>query len=521
MNNRLNQLIILAIIAIPLALLMGQLAATDAASSIALGLAVAAAAMILVFGRNIWLLVPFFLPFTAALRVVPGGFALRDVVIGFVVMVMFGHVATRRVRIRISFGIVEWVLLAIGIFVVQAYMRNPVGVAATGSNMVGGRPYFEMAVSVACFFLLSTIQMPARLVNVAAGTSIAGGFASAVLATITFSIPAVGNQIARVYAIVGTGVFGVGGNAGGGLMRLPYMREFVRPTTTWLLARHSPLQLFSPNRPMVVLVTLFTMAAALLSGYRAMVLWMGLMVVAACLIRRRYLDLMAMILGGVMLMGVMMIGQGNVFKLPVVLQRGLSFLPGAWDSRVKQDAEASTEWRLVMWRLALTTDRYIQNKLLGDGFGVSRHEMLSQIEMWKSGRRTDEAEQDFYMKSGGYHSGPVESIRRVGYIGLFFLLVCQILMARFAWQMINRTRGSPYFFAAMVFGLPLIVQPAEFIFIFGTFKESVTLICINGGFLRMLLNALSQETAELAEPAETVPKGNGLSLGVPAGQGAT
>ena len=514
MNNRVIQLIIFAIVAVPLGLLTGQWVATDPTSAIMVGIGAAGVTIILVFGKNIWLLVPFFLPFTAALRVVPGGFALRDLMTGFVVLIMLGHVATRRVKLRFSFGVVEWVLVAICLFVLQAYVRNPVGFAATGSNMVGGRPYFEMGVSVSCFILLSTVRVPVRMVNVAAVTSILGGLASAVLSAITFAIPAVGNQIARVYAVVGTGVFGVQEGTGTSIRRLHFMKDFVAPCTNGLLAKYSPLQLFSPRHPLVVLATLFTMASALLSGYRATVLWIGVMVVAACLVRRKYRDLMGMIVGGTMLVGVLVLAQGNAFSLPRILQRSLSFLPGNWDSAVKQDAEASTEWRLVMWRLALKTDRYIHNKILGDGFGVSRHELMSQIQMWRAGRVTDEAEQDYYMKTGGYHSGPIESIRRVGYVGLACLLVCQVFMARFAWRIVNRTRGSPYFFAAMVFGLPLIVHPFEFVFIFGTFKDSVSLICINGGFLRMLANGLAtiQVTAQAPAGPATVVQGLPIPL---------
>ena len=65
--------------------------------------------------------------------------------------------------------------------------------------------------------------------------------------------------------------------------------------------------------------------------------------------------------------------------LPPNVQRALTFLPGTWEQRYKDDAEGSTEWRVEVWKVALFTERWIKNKWLGDGLGFSAAELATQI----------------------------------------------------------------------------------------------------------------------------------------------
>ena len=60
-----------------------------------------------------------------------------------------------------------------------------------------------------------------------------------------------------------------------------------------------------------------------------------------------------------------------VAPLPPNIQRSLSFLPGTWDQRIRDDANESTDWRVEMWIEVLSSDRYIHDKILGDGLGFS------------------------------------------------------------------------------------------------------------------------------------------------------
>ena len=79
------------------------------------------------------------------------------------------------------------------------------------------------------------------------------------------------------------------------------------------------------------------------------------------------------IIGGIALASLIVFN--SIVPLPLNAQRALCFLPGDWDSRVVIDASNSTDWRVEMWKAALLTPNWIENKTFGDGLGMSRQEI--------------------------------------------------------------------------------------------------------------------------------------------------
>ena len=110
----------------------------------------------------------------------------------------------------------------------------------------------------------------------------------------------------------------------------------------------------------------------MLSGFRNALMNVFLMTGLAAILRDRFMGAIKVILiisvGA--LSGVLL--SYSSINLPWTFQRTLSFLPGNWDPTAVAAAKDSSEWRYEMWSIALSTDKYIHNKLLGDGFGVSR-----------------------------------------------------------------------------------------------------------------------------------------------------
>jgi O-antigen ligase len=178
-----------------------------------------------------------------------------------------------------------------------------------------------------------------------------------------------------------------------------------------------------------------------------------------------------------------------VFHLPLAAQRALSFLPGDWDNRATIEAEGSTEWRIEMWKLALTSDRYIHNKWLGDGFGFTMAELQYQQELKMKGAHPSQV-QDYYLVVGTYHSGPIETIKRIGYIGLCVLLIAFGVFMWEAKSLVNKSRGTPYFPYALYVVLPIMIIPIKFVFIFGAFQPTVSLFLLSGAMLRIIETSL-------------------------------
>jgi hypothetical protein len=99
-------------------------------------------------------------------------------------------------------------------------------------------------------------------------------------------------------------------------------------------------------------------------------------------------------------------------------------------------------------------------------------------------------QRELAMAAGDYHSGPVSTVRVVGYAGLLFIILFQLRLAIHAHRMILRTRGTEWYKLSLMIGIPLIWGPLFFHFVFGDFRsESVTLL-LGAAMIRILQRRL-------------------------------
>ena len=195
------------------------------------------------------------------------------------------------------------------------------------------------------------------------------------------------------------------------------------------------------------------------------------------------LSLFAAAVAGIVMIVVVQTAGLNV---PLAAQRALSFIPISWDSRASVDAKGSVDWRLDMWQLALTSDRYIKNKVLGDGFGFDPSELRAQATLTSFRMDTSAGLQDYFLITGGYHSGPVSTIRFVGVIGLFFFMILLFANVRYAWKIIRESAKTPYFPLALFVCIPAIISPIIFIFVYGAFGDDLIQSILNLGMMNLL-----------------------------------
>ena len=179
-------------------------------------------------------------------------------------------------------------------------------------------------------------------------------------------------------------------------------------------------------------------------------------------------------------------------KLPLTFQRTLSFLPGNWDSVAVQDADDSTQWRIEMWQLALSSDKYIHNKILGDGFGYLRsdYEREMDIVTGKAQLSQLDAKQEIFLLDGDYHSGPVGSIRFVGIVGLLLFLPLLFHMLLMAVRTIKKATGSGFEFCAYFYCIPIILAPFVFLFVFGDYRKDLVTTLFSVGMMKMIQRSI-------------------------------
>jgi hypothetical protein len=82
--------------------------------------------------------------------------------------------------------------------------------------------------------------------------------------------------------------------------------------------------------------------------------------------------------------------------------------------------------------------------------------------------------------------GPVQTIRTVGYVGLAVLLLGQIVLARSAYRLIMRCKGTEWFSVALIFGIPMVIYPFQFVFVFGHFGAAASFFFIHVGLVKLL-----------------------------------
>jgi hypothetical protein len=156
-----------------------------------------------------------------------------------------------------------------------------------------------------------------------------------------------------------------------------------------------------------------------------------------------------------------------------------------------------------MWRDYLVGNRYVQNRVLGDGFGFSKRDLDIIAALSIQGGGDD---QESMMIVGNIHNGPLSAIRAVGYVGLIVYLWLAGLVAVWACRIIRRAMGTHLLPLSLFFGLPAIYDPFNFIFIFGAFDASLPATIFNIGMLKMLENSLPQIPSHaVSSSEETLP----------------
>jgi len=489
------------------AVLMGQMVAGNDFTRIALIAAVGIAMTIFLFmGKNIWLLVPLFWPLTGKVSVLPLPFSVRELGI-LAALGLFCILAAFKKLPRIARPTFCDRLLFLNIaYLVTVYLRNPVGVNAFGSELIGGRPYFEIFLSLAAYWVLQHVTLDAKQARRFPFLMSAGSIVVSSLSLLTSRLPFLVPILAPFYSGLSVGNYlseyrgedSTKYREAGGL-------SFGSTWTTLLSSYYRPVILFLFLKPVQSVLYYAAILAILMSGFRVGVLqFIGLMLLTSYF-QRGLSDCIK--ITAIIFTGIILIIGAQVAGAPVhpAIQRALSFIPGQWDEAVVRDAEGTKEWRLTIWKTAWESDKYIKNKILGDGFGFTAADLAIQRSAEFGGMGYlggNEAEAQ--LVSGAYHSGPLSTIRYVGMVGLAFYLILLIGLAFYAYRIIKLASGTPFLPLALFVGVGPIMTPLFFVFIFGAydsgFSETVFALAALNLTLRSLQLHLTGEKMQADPP---------------------
>ena len=494
--------ILLAIVAAFAAIYLGMAAATAQIEAILWVVGGLSIVFILSLGKNVWLLIAAGAVLNGGLNFLPGSVPpwwLAMMVTGFIFVLRFSMHKGK--EFTWNWNSMDLVILLHIAMLVQAYLRNPVGLSILGGSedgMVGGKPYITHGIAIASYVLLSMVRADMRMFRIAVIVMICCAFFDGMAVLIGTFVPAFAAIGIKFYSGFSfrAATTGMGADVAEG--RTIEGKEVGENLGQAAFTLYRPLSTLNPLNFLPFIMMAVAVFCVMISGFRSSMGMLAIYFVVCSLIRRRYADVMASTALG--MIAVCILFFAGTDKLPRAGQRILSVLPipGLVDEQISETANKSTEWRVEMWMLALTTDRYIFNKMWGDGFGMRKDEMDAMIDSAFGDKRGAVGldMQEVMMRRGSYHGFHVQTIRMTGYVGLVAALILLGVFYRHAWSHIQYFRGRPEWGFILFICVPFLIYPFYAMLVFGDYRIGMPRYIIMSGFLKMLWNIRYAEAKE-------------------------
>lgn len=440
-------------------------------------------------GQRIWLLLPFMAGLNLSLRL-PG--QPDTLLIGQLLMIFFSTLMLliRKLPFKLIWGELKLWILLLTLFVAQVYIRNPVSVGLLGGDTVGGKAYPLYAITLFCCLILMGIKVSQNELKLVTKLAIIGGVLSAFVSIIGQLIPSIGYITGSTYENGDEKNYeNFGKKVDEGMStRIGYLNQLGNNLSLWVSSFISPLRAII--KPLYFILIFTSIVAAMLSGFRNAVIMVGFIYITGIAYRSGKNGVfLSTVIGSFALILLALVNL--ISPLHPNIQRSLTFLPGTWEQRYKDDANDSSEWRFEMWKEALTSEKWIKNKWLGDGLGFSAEDLEKSFTLKAASATTGlDFSREQMLINGAYHSGPISVIRTIGYIGLLVFLMTQIRLAVHAHRLIKKYKNTEWFPLCLFIGIPAIIAPIFFTLVFGDFKADVVNLLMSCGMVQLLKNNL-------------------------------
>lgn len=493
-----------------MAVYLGIAAATAQLVAVGWIAGVASFIFILSLGRHVWALIPVGSMLAGTLPFIPGYPSVWYAMTPVATMMLMLRFLMRAKNFTYRFCWMDVaILLHVGALA-QAYMRNPTGIALFGGSSIGGRPYIDYSVAIFAYFILATVKTDLKVVKKVIFFMILVAFADQFMMALTSFSGGLARAVGKVYSNVDydANFAGAGYTVDIGTARLTSLSGLGVLMSLLLFSFNRPLECFLPWRPKQFLSMMFTIAVIMLSGFRSNLIKMGCYFIAGTTIRRKPMDFVIAAAPAIVLLSLMLaVGPRS---LPMAAQRTLSFLPIDVDPSIRESAEGSSDWRFEMWRLVLTTDRYIKNKMFGDGFGFSAAEHEAQVQNSMGVRKYTGDSIDAFIAKGSYHGWHVEAIRFTGVLGLIIGIIILFMFARNAWILVKHHRGTDFQPYVCFICIPFLIEPFFTLFVFGSYKGSFITYIAMSAMLRLCYGLYLEEQSMVrqkrTENLEQIPQ---------------
>src|ERR1041384_1997883 len=289
-----------------------------------------------------------------------------------------------------------WILVLLVTISVTAYATGGMGARVMGTSAFGGRRYLYVFSAIAGYFaLIGTRIRPAHAILL-----VSGFFLSGVTTAVSDLAYAAGSKFYFLYYLFPSEyAAGLAAGEQSDFPRFGGTSFAAQSAILALLARYGLRGVLDWTRPWRTAVFALLLGASMFGGFRS-VLIVLLFFIAFQFYFERLASLrnVAVLCAGLLLLMAIAVGFGT--KLPIAVQRTLSFLPVQVDERVRRDAGGTTEGRWLMWKTLLPeVPKYLW---LGKGFTFSGTDMYLTEEAMRRGFYPS---YEVSLVTGSYHNG--------------------------------------------------------------------------------------------------------------------
>lgn len=511
--------IVTVIVGILGAIYLGKMTAQGQVGAIAMILfgAVGVASLIH-FRDRVWVLIPVLWPFYGAVQILPLPFALKDLGVIVAFSAIIACIALKIVRFKPRFTHLDALLYINAIWLFTVFIRNPVGFLVSDSERVGGRPYVTAIFGFLAYWTLTRLRGPVSTVRRVPMYVLGAVCVLFAINVVLIFVPAFAQIASEIYTgfdfyfVDGTSSNVAGAPSAGtaaldsGTARIELFSSIGKYSCIFLCAYFFPPSLFNPIHWKRCGAFFAAMTGLLLSGFRSFLMYSGGMFLLGSYYRKGWVSVFQSSAVAYLSVFIIMLGHGTVYELPFAVQRALAVIPNVLrptqlDERAIEAGESSTDWRVEMWILALTTDRYITDKVMGDGFGMTKMQITAYQRAASLGSLSFQDSQEHMAIGGEFHSGPVSTIRVIGYVGLVFFYLLMVAMAIHASKLIRRARGTPLFPTVLFFCMPVVFEPIWFTFVFGAYGMAFPFLAVSLGMIKLIENSLDELEVKSPVPA--------------------
>jgi hypothetical protein len=373
-------------------------------------------------------------------------------------------------------------LFFFAIIIVTAKLTGGIGLHSFGSDVSGGKHYVTILFGILGYFALTAQRIPAQRVGLYIGLFFLAGGSSAI------------GDLAP-YTPSGLGfIFAFFPASGYDMESAPGMVEFhARYAGLGMLGMASFLCVIShygargillAGRPWRWMLFGLSFICIMFGGFRSHIILCALTFAVQFFLERMYRTpvMPLFIFAGLIAVTLLIPFAGS---LPYTFQRSLAFLPLNISPAARMDAEASSEWRLDIWRD--TYPKVPQYLLLGKGYAISPDELaITSSRNFAYVSKADEV-----AIAQDYHSGPLSVLMPFGAWGAIALLWFWFASLRALYS--NYRHGDSGFQTVNLFLFAyFLVKVFFFLAVFGAIENDMAdfavliglSISINGGIRR-------------------------------------